>query len=82
MDILHLLPSDETLTLRAFTDTSVLEVFWMDGRVVITSPLKGHDQGGAAVFSSVHGVQLVEATAWAMGSIWVKPADVLATPRP
>jgi hypothetical protein len=31
-------------------------------------------------FSSVDGT-LVSASAWAMGEIWVSPAQVLATPR-
>ena len=81
VDTLRLLPSDESLTLRAFTDLGVLEVYWMDGRVAITSPFKAGGSGGADVFASEDGVQLVEATAWEMGSIWVSPEDVLAMPR-
>ena len=82
VDTLRLLPSDKSITLRAFTDLGVLEVYWMDGRVAITSPFKVKAGGGDGVqiFTSVD-QQLVEATAWEMGSIWVSPEEVLATPR-
>lgn len=84
VDTLYLLPGDELLTLRAFTDLGVLEVYWMDGRVAITSPFKAPSKtssAGAEIFSSVDGVQLVEATGWEMGSIWISPQEVLAMPR-
>eukprot|EP01043_Picozoa_sp_COSAG02_P056413 COSAG02_NODE_6684_length_3421_cov_1.721252_4_plen_154_part_00 len=84
VDTLYLLPGDEQLSLRAFTDLGLLEVYWMDGRVAITSPFKAPSKtssDGAEVFASVDGVQLVEATGWEMGSIWVSPQEVLAMPR-
>jgi sucrose-6-phosphate hydrolase SacC (GH32 family) len=80
MDSLRLLPTDDTIAIRAFTDTSVLEVYWMDGRVAMTSPLKGQGTD-VQVFSSTSGVGLMEATAQEMGSIWVSPHKVLDTPR-
>jgi hypothetical protein len=82
VDMLRLLPTDDALNLRAFTDLGVLEVYWMDGRVVITSPFKEPKPGrGVELFASADGLQLEEATAWAMDSIWVSPEEVLATPR-
>lgn len=84
VDTLYLLPGDGLLTLRTFTDLGVLEVYWMDGRVAITSPFKVPSKtssDGAEIFSSVDGLQLVEATGWEMGSIWVTPQEVLAMPR-
>ena len=78
-DQLQLLPSDTEITLRVFTDRSVLEVYWMDGRVAITSPLQPQTSSVEA-FSSVDG-SLASATAWSMNSIWVTPQEVIATPR-
>ena len=88
-DVLQLLPTDEELTLRVFTDSHVLEMYWMDGRVAMVVPLKGPKPpakpcvGSAcavAVFSSGD-AELASATAWAMRSIWVAPGQVLAAPR-
>ena len=82
VDTLRLLPSDKSITLRAFTDLGVLEVYWMDGRVAITSPfdVKAGGGNGVQIFTSVD-QQLVDAKAWEMGSIWVSREEVLATPR-
>eukprot|EP01050_Picozoa_sp_SAG11_P001512 SAG11_NODE_65_length_18798_cov_11.881224_11_plen_110_part_00 len=55
----------------------------MDGRVVITSALRtGHQTAGSevSVFASVD-CTLISASGWEMQSIWVEPAEVLATPR-
>jgi hypothetical protein len=111
---LHLLPADEELTMRAFVDAGVLEVYCelalpalpmppsfgaychcdqirlvcdyivgMDGRVVITSALRtGHRAAGGEVsVSSSVDCTLVSAVGWEMESIWVEPAQVLATAR-
>merc|ERR1712224_354097 len=36
-DTLQLLPDDEAIALRVFTDRQVVEAYWMDGRVAMTS---------------------------------------------
>ena len=54
--------------------------YWNDGRVAITSPLRG-SSGGVELFSSVDGVRVVDAKVWEMGNMWVSPSTVLATPR-
>ena len=68
MDTLQFLPNDEFVSLRVFTDLGMLEVYWMDGRVAITSPFKvsSSNGNGAEIFASTNGIQLVKAMAWEM----------------
>jgi len=81
---LTLLPDDTEVTLRVFTDRTIVEAYWMDGRVAMTSATRpqmaaaGFDQ--VSVFSSTVN-EVASATAWEMGSIWVNKEEVLATPR-
>jgi hypothetical protein len=89
---LRLLPTDEELTVRVFTDRTLVEAYWMDGRVAMTYPVpcgnKDDPQarcdetaGEMAVGSTAAGSALLSARAWVMKSIWVSKEEVLATPR-
>ena len=84
-DELQLLPEDTEITIRVFTDRTLVEAYWMDGRVAMTSATKSSESRGGLpqieVFSSVDGVELGSATVWEMQSILVSKEEVLATPR-
>lgn len=86
-DTLQLQPEDDELVLRVLVDRTLVEAFWMDGRVAMTSQIRptfaveGMPQ--VSVFSNSDGdTHANEATVWEMGSIWVSKEQVLATPRP
>ena len=89
MDTLRLLPGDRELTLRVFVDRQVVEAYWMDGRVAMTSQIRpqppavpGTPQVGVFAHSSAGAaVKVVEAAVWELQSIWVTKEQVLATPR-
>ena len=78
-DSLALLPSDEELTLRVFVDRTVLEAYWMDGRVAMTAAIvPGYAREGTAqleVFADTD-MEMRSAVAWGMESIWVSPEEV------
>ena len=77
---LALLPSDTTLELRVFVDNTFLEAYFMDGRVAITATLHGSSpEAGVALFAANSTVTANAASVWHVNSIWVSPADVLAT---
>merc|ERR1712039_34920 len=82
---LQLLPDDAEITLQVFVDRTLVEAYWMDGRVAMTSaasPSKAVPESDQVeVFTSVDGVELSSAVAWGMESIWVSKEEVLATPR-
>jgi len=86
-DTLYLLPDDDELTLRVFVDRNIVEAYWMDGRVAMTSMVRpafaveGAPQVSLFSNSNVD-AQVLEATVWEMESIWVTKEEVLATPRP
>jgi hypothetical protein len=44
---LQVLPTDEEVTLRVFVDRTLIEAYWMDGRVAMTSAIhsRGDDDG-------------------------------------
>ena len=83
-DTLKLLPGEERLTLRVFTDRTVVEAYFNDGRVAITSGVNAAMvQAGSpqiVAYATAAGA-LASAEAWRMGSIWVSKEQVLATPR-
>lgn len=83
-DELKMLTSDNVLSLRVFTDRTVVEAYWMDGRVAMTSDVKpAMAQSGAPqvqVFATADS-SISSVNAWEMGSIWVTKEQVLATPR-
>ena len=81
-DTLRLSPSDKTITVRVFVDNVMAEVYWQNGRVVMTLPLRCGTPGCAmAVRADQPGVTLASATAWAVKSVWVSAEQVLNTPR-
>jgi len=84
-DTLRLLPGDDEVELRVFTDRTLVEAYWMDGRVAMTSAINpGMAVAGAPqafLFSDTDGVQVKSAVAYSMGSIWVSKEEVLQTPR-
>ena len=89
--VLRLLPTDEELTVRIFTDRTLIEAYWMDGRIAMTYPVPCANKGepesrcdqtaGEVTVGSTAGGTLSSAQAWAMKSIWVSKETVLATPR-
>lgn len=84
-DTLRLLPGEDEVELRVFVDRTIIEAYWMDGRVAITSAIQpafareGLPQ--TYIFSDTDGVEVKSADAYAMGSIWVSKEEVLQTPR-
>ena len=78
-DTLQLLPSDTALDVRIFTDNGVLEVYWMDGRVVMTVVTPLNLRSGAITMGSTGTNTTASATAWAMGGIWTSVERVLAS---
>lgn len=81
-DTLRLSPSDQTITVRVFVDNVMAEVYWQNGRVVMTLPLLFSTGGcSMAVQADQPGVTLKSATAWEVKSVWVSVDQVLRTPR-
>ena len=74
---LGLLPADKSIEVRIFVDHVMIEVFFMDGRVALTSPFAGTapEDAGFTLFSG----QPTEARAagWQVGEIWVTPESLL-----
>lgn len=78
-DTLQLLPNERTLTLRVFTDRTLVEAYFQGGRVALTAgAYRGSRSRGQISFStSGNGpVQILNATAWKMDSIWVDAGDI------
>lgn len=83
-DTLQLSSADKTFEVRVFADQTVVEVYFMDGRVAMTmsgptqvangsvSVLANSTAGSATTFSG---------SVYEMNGIWVSPEEVLATPR-
>ena len=78
-DTLQLLPSDSTLDMRIFTDNGIVEVYWMDGRVVMTAITPLDLRSGSITMSSTGANTTASATAWAMGGIWTSAERVLGS---
>ena len=82
---------DEELTVRICADRTLIEAYWMDGRIAMTYPVPCANKGkpesrcdqtaGEVAVGSTAGGTLSSAQAWAMKSIWVSKETVLATPR-
>ena len=69
--------SDKTIAVRVFVDNTVAEAYWQNGRVAMTIPLAPTAESSMAVAAAVGEVLVSKAEAWAVGSIWVTPAEVL-----
>ena len=77
-DNLQLLSSDKFLSLRVFTDRTVVEAYFQGGRVALTAgAFRGaRSRGQISFFVSGGPVTIENATAWKMHSIWVDATDV------
>ena len=77
--------SEETATLRVFVDATFAEGYWNTGRVAMTVGCSGNNcdtaTAGVSLFSAGGDIEVVSLVAWEVGSIWVTPEDVIATPR-
>lgn len=80
-DQLKLSPSDTTIDMRLFVDNTFTEAYWMGGRVAMTTTTRASKAAGMSVSADKAGITLAHAKAWKVGSIWVTPEDVIATPR-
>jgi hypothetical protein len=80
-DKLKLSPSDTTIDMRLFVDNTFTEVYYQGGRVAMTTNTKASKAAGMSVSADKDGITLKNAKAWKVGSIWVTPEDVIATPR-
>jgi len=80
-DNLKLSTSDKTIDMRLFVDNTFTEVYWMGGRVAMTTTTPVTKAADMTVSADKDGVTLASAMAWKVGSIWVTPEDVVATPR-
>ena len=77
---LAVLPADKQLELRVFTDHTLVEAFFMDGRVALTAPLPGAAvKAGFRLFSSGKKAMDVGVRAWELEEIWVSPEQVIAS---
>eukprot|EP01050_Picozoa_sp_SAG11_P009124 SAG11_NODE_839_length_6916_cov_7.427314_3_plen_173_part_00 len=78
----QLLPTDTELDIRVFYDHDFLEVFFMQGRTVMSLGKKQANvetvaNGGFGVYTTNAAATVSSATAWSVGSIWVSKATVL-----
>lgn len=80
-DTLKLLSSDETIDMQLFVDNTFTEVYWMSGRVAMTTTTDATAAADVTVSADISGTTLAYAKAWKVGSIWVTPEEVLRTPR-
>jgi len=78
---LKMSPSDTTIDMRLFVDNTFTEVYWMGGRVAMTTTTRATQAAGMTVSADKSGIVLASAMAWKVGSIWVTPDDVIATAR-
>ena len=72
------------MTLRVFADGGVAEAYFQGGRIAeIMSPMGGASDDPSSTSAFVQAsqpVKLLSARIWTVGSIWVTPEQVLATP--
>lgn len=80
-DTLKLLASDKTIDMRLFVDNTFTEVYWMDGRVAMTTTTAATQAAEITISADKAGTTLASVQAWKIGSIWVSPEEVLQTPR-
>jgi len=76
---LKLLKTDVEIELRVFVDHTLVEVYWMDGRVAMSSRLLGacHTTAGMKLFNTASPVAIRQLNVWFVKSIWVSPEYVL-----
>lgn len=79
-DTVKLLSTDSTIDMKIYFDNTFAEGYFMGGRVAMTVKTGSTVEAGMSVTSNA-AVTLNSATAWSVGSIWVAPEEVRATPR-
>jgi len=84
VDALRLLPTDKEVTLQVFTDRTLVEAYFMGGRVAMTSHINAafaqpDERPQAEVFATA-AAEVRSVMAWEMRSIWASTEEVLATP--
>ena len=88
---LRLLPTEQTVELRVFSDWTLVEVYFQRGRVVMTTPLPLHVNTTVSLLRSEEGLgqsdklehdaDVASATLWPMKPIITTPEAVRAAPR-
>ena len=80
---LPLLPTDRTIDLHVYVDNVMVEVFFLGGRVALTSEIMTTKEAGFTLFTrgGDQGVVASEVNAWHMESAWVSPKDVRSAAR-
>ena len=81
-DTLKLAPSDTHIDVRVFVDVVLAEAYFMGGRVAMTVDTDKRQGSDMTVGADSAGAAVASAETWSVQSIWVKPTDVLAMPRP
>jgi len=79
-DTLKLLSTDTTVDVRIYVDNTFAEAYWMGGRVAMTVKTPPTVEAGVSITSNA-AVTLNSAKVWSVGSIWITPEGVKATPR-
>ena len=79
----QLLPTDKELDIRLFWDHDFVEIFFQQGRAVLSvgakqANVRAVENGGFGVYTTDAAVMINSAKAWSVGSIWVSKAAVLA----
>lgn len=80
IDTLRMMPDDTILSIRAYVDRSLTEVFWQNGRVAMTIATPSASGTGMAVAANAS-VEVMESKVWSVEAIWTSTQQVLATPR-
>ena len=78
-DVLPMLATDTTVSLRILLDADIAEAYFQRGRVAMTVEIP-RSRYTAKVLASPT-ARLINASSWQMGSIWHSREQVLATPR-
>ena len=84
-----MLPSETSFEIRIFSDTTLLEVFFQQGRAAMTvattmsatTELVVHAAAAPAAAAAAIETIGINATAWPMRGIWVTPDAVREAPR-
>ena len=80
-DTLQLLPTDKELTIRIFIDRTIVEVYFMDGRVAMTLGAPATATTGSVSVGATGTSTVASAAVWTMGGIWTTSEEILAAHR-
>jgi len=75
-----LLSTDDIIELTTFVDTTVVESFWMNGRIALTLGLPYSDNGGgmAVAVTTDEDVILESVEVHALNDCWINESTALA----